>query len=254
MIRHLLVLTWNRRRTNLLLLIEIFVAFLALTALVTLGAWGWQAYHEDRGFDLRDVWRVGVQRGQPDSSLPTRSNPGPMNNLGDTPRTEGPPPRLRDLLAAITALPQVVDVAAMTAAPSSGRRGAPPRRIIGRPTSTAPAPRPRARGARASPCSAGAGSARPTTAPPYRPVVITEGMARATSGRPSHRADPAAGPRTPGPDDRPPEAPPILRVVGLVGVPAARAARRRRLPRPPGLPVRAAGPDDPGAPACRRRP
>ena len=37
MTRHLLKLIWNRRRTNLLLMAEIFFSFLVLFAVVTLG-------------------------------------------------------------------------------------------------------------------------------------------------------------------------------------------------------------------------
>lgn len=58
MTRHLLKLIWNRRRTNALLMIEILLAFIALSAVVTLGVYYLDNYRRPLGFDYRDVWLV----------------------------------------------------------------------------------------------------------------------------------------------------------------------------------------------------
>jgi putative ABC transport system permease protein len=95
MIRHLLALTWNRRRTNLLLMLEIFVAFLVLVLLATWGAWGWQSWHRPLGYSVEDVWRVGVRRDD-------RGRPVDPSVIAE---------RMRRLVTAARALPAVRAVA-----------------------------------------------------------------------------------------------------------------------------------------------
>ncbi|OGX90875.1 ABC transporter permease [Hymenobacter coccineus] len=66
MIRHVLTLMWNRRRANALLILEIFLAFLVLFAVGTIGGSLWQNYREPLGFRYDNVWQVsylpGTQR------------------------------------------------------------------------------------------------------------------------------------------------------------------------------------------------
>ena len=62
MIRHLARLLWNRRRHNILVVAEIFVAFLVLFVVVTLAV---QAYVNSRtplGFDFKDRWDLTFDR------------------------------------------------------------------------------------------------------------------------------------------------------------------------------------------------
>jgi putative ABC transport system permease protein len=220
MIRHLLMLTWNRRRTNVLLLVEIFAAFLALTALSTLGAFGWHAYHEDRGYSLKDVWRVRVQRERPYPDMPKKVSLGPMNNRSETPPAQGPPPRLRDLLATITTLPQVVDAAAMDGSePYAGwrTRSSFPinqRQVVwGEATDNLPA-------VLGITLRRGRWFGTADNGAPYRPVVITQQLARAQFGE----ADPIGQTLQRDPSDEPEEdrtdpvaaRPAVMRVVGLV--------------------------------------
>ena len=58
MIPHLCRLAWNRRRTNLLLVAELFLSFLVLTPLVA----GWVLFAAEQskplGFEYEDVWSV----------------------------------------------------------------------------------------------------------------------------------------------------------------------------------------------------
>jgi putative ABC transport system permease protein len=100
MIRHLLALTWNRRRTNVLLMFEIFVAFMVLVLLITWAVWGWITYRQPLGYSTRDVWKVDIRV---DRAMAGVEQP-------PDPRL---PERYRHLIAAVSALPAVVAVAAM---------------------------------------------------------------------------------------------------------------------------------------------
>jgi putative ABC transport system permease protein len=221
MIRHLLTLTWNRRRTNVLLLIEIFVAFLALVALSTFAAWAWSAFHEHRGYDLTDLWRVRIQQTQPVPNLPKKTSLGPIGYGTSQPPPEGPPPSTRQLLAAVAALPQVAGVAAMDGGVPlhSGRSGL-RWRIDGRRfsfgvgTDNLPA-------VLGITLTRGRWFGKEDDGASYRPVVITEQLARAHFGE----ADPLGRELREDPhedssrDDAAGESrarPRVMRVVGVV--------------------------------------
>ena len=64
MIAHLCRLAWNRRRTNLLLVAELFLSFLVLTPLVA----GWVLFAAEEvkplGFEYEDVWSVRFGQGR----------------------------------------------------------------------------------------------------------------------------------------------------------------------------------------------
>ncbi len=211
MIRHLLTLTWNRRRTNLLLTLEIFVAFLALVALSTFAFWAWRAFHEDRGYVLEDVWRVRIQDSQPVPNLPKKTSLGPIGYGSSAPRPKGPPPRARDVIAAVSALPQVLEVAALDGGTplyggSSDRRSRIDRRRyqFGAGTDNLPA-------VLGISLSRGRWFGKEDDGGVYRPVVITEQLAGAhfedadPLGR-ELREDPRPGAPTPQ----------VMRVVGVM--------------------------------------
>jgi putative ABC transport system permease protein len=64
-IRHALQLIWNRKRSNALILLEIFFSFLVVLVVATLAIYYWTGYRSPLGFDYRDVWGVEVDlRGQ----------------------------------------------------------------------------------------------------------------------------------------------------------------------------------------------
>ncbi|RZK53896.1 MAG: hypothetical protein EOO59_11965, partial [Hymenobacter sp.] len=63
MIRHVLTLMWNRRRANALLILEIFLAFLVLFAVGTIGSSLWKNYREPLGFRYDNVWQVSYSPG-----------------------------------------------------------------------------------------------------------------------------------------------------------------------------------------------
>lgn len=68
MIRHLFRLIWNRRRSNALLVAEIFVCFLVLFAVSVLSIYTVTNYRKPLGFAYRDVLSVEVGRGARDES------------------------------------------------------------------------------------------------------------------------------------------------------------------------------------------
>jgi putative ABC transport system permease protein len=64
-IRHLLKLVWNRKRVNGLMIVEIFLSFLVVFTVVTLGVHFWSNYSRDLGFDYERVWAIEVRMDQP---------------------------------------------------------------------------------------------------------------------------------------------------------------------------------------------
>jgi putative ABC transport system permease protein len=58
MIRHLLKPLWKRKGRNLLLSLEIALAFAVVFAISALGLRYWQLYHQPVGFAWQDVWAV----------------------------------------------------------------------------------------------------------------------------------------------------------------------------------------------------
>lgn len=60
MIRHALRLIWNRKRSNALILMEIFLSFLVVFVVATLGIFYWDNYRRPLGYDYRDVWGLEV--------------------------------------------------------------------------------------------------------------------------------------------------------------------------------------------------
>jgi putative ABC transport system permease protein len=63
-IRHLFKLIWNRKRTNVLMMIEIFVSFLVLFAVLALGVYMLDNWRRPIGFSTDRVWNVSVDMKQ----------------------------------------------------------------------------------------------------------------------------------------------------------------------------------------------
>ncbi|MFD2784593.1 ABC transporter permease [Hymenobacter rubripertinctus] len=63
MIRHLITLMWNRRRANALLLAEIFLAFVVLFVVGSVGLFNWRNYQEPMGFSYDNVWVIDLDAG-----------------------------------------------------------------------------------------------------------------------------------------------------------------------------------------------
>ena len=60
MIRHLLKLVWNRKRANVLIMIEIFISFLVLFAVVAIGMYYLDNYRKPLGFSYENVWTIRI--------------------------------------------------------------------------------------------------------------------------------------------------------------------------------------------------
>ena len=58
MLRHLLQLTWKRKSRNLMLSLEILLAFAIVFGIAAFGLRFWQLYREPIGFDGTDAWSV----------------------------------------------------------------------------------------------------------------------------------------------------------------------------------------------------
>lgn len=64
MIRHVFRLIWNRKRTNLLMMSEIFVSFLVLFAVVALAVYTLDNWGRPIGYSIDRVWHVAVDMQQ----------------------------------------------------------------------------------------------------------------------------------------------------------------------------------------------
>lgn len=60
MIKHLFKLIWNRKKRNFLLIIEIFLSFLVLFAIVSIVIAGFNNYFKPLGFAYEDVWQLNL--------------------------------------------------------------------------------------------------------------------------------------------------------------------------------------------------
>ncbi|MCS0591725.1 ABC transporter permease [Massilia norwichensis] len=71
MLRHLLKLTWKRKTRNLMLSLEILLAFAVVFGIAAFGLRNWQLYREPIGFDGADTWSVRMVLGDvPDEAIP----------------------------------------------------------------------------------------------------------------------------------------------------------------------------------------
>jgi putative ABC transport system permease protein len=61
MLRHLLQLTWKRKSRNLMLSLEILLAFAIVFGIAAFGLRFWQLYREPIGFDGTDAWSAAMQ-------------------------------------------------------------------------------------------------------------------------------------------------------------------------------------------------
>jgi putative ABC transport system permease protein len=64
MLKHLCKLVWNRKRSSVLLIIEIFFSFIVLFAVTTLGAYYVANYNQPLGYTYENVWNVGIDMNQ----------------------------------------------------------------------------------------------------------------------------------------------------------------------------------------------
>jgi len=60
MIKHLFKLVWNRKRSNLLIMLEIFLSFIVMFAVITLGVYYADNYNQPLGFSYENVWNINI--------------------------------------------------------------------------------------------------------------------------------------------------------------------------------------------------
>lgn len=70
MLRHLLKLTWKRKSRNLLLSLEILLAFAIVFGVAAFALRYWQLYREPVGFDGSDTWSVTIGTGKDSATIP----------------------------------------------------------------------------------------------------------------------------------------------------------------------------------------
>jgi putative ABC transport system permease protein len=109
MLRHALKLIWNRRRSNLLVIVEIALAFVAAFAVLALGAYYWANYHRPMGLQYKDVWAVQLKTGRSRMQLNDAWNA--ENAL-----------TLRDVLVAVREQPGVASAHVIRVTPFTKRR------------------------------------------------------------------------------------------------------------------------------------
>jgi len=102
MIRHVLKLVWNRKRTSFLLVLEMAISFFVLFGLAALGIFSWDAYRRPLGFDWTNVWNVHI---------------GPPGGEGEWGPDKGE--SVRQLLIAARSVPEVAQAALVSAHPFS---------------------------------------------------------------------------------------------------------------------------------------
>jgi putative ABC transport system permease protein len=101
MIRHLFKLIWNRKRTNVLMMIEIFVSFLVLFAVVGLAVYMLDNWRRPIGYSIDRVWDITVDMKQT------------SDDYFDTPQQE----TVKQLFLAIGEFPEIEGVAGTMLAP-----------------------------------------------------------------------------------------------------------------------------------------
>jgi len=105
MIRHYLKLIWNRKRSNLLIMVEIFLSFLVTFAVVTLGINGADNYRRPLGFSWEDTWNVQVDTKAGNLAVQGAKTPPELLETG------------RQVMAAIREFPEVVAVSGASCPP-----------------------------------------------------------------------------------------------------------------------------------------
>jgi putative ABC transport system permease protein len=78
MLRHLLKLTWKRKSRNLMLSLEILVAFAIVFGIAAVGLRYWQLYQQPLGFDGTDAWKIDMQMGD---VKPEQLDPGTYDRI-----------------------------------------------------------------------------------------------------------------------------------------------------------------------------
>ncbi len=80
MFKHLFKLIWNRKKSNTLLLVEVFLSFLVLFAVLSVFYYNYSFYSDPLGFEYKNVWIANLSPNSDDEDE-TRTNVENMYNL-----------------------------------------------------------------------------------------------------------------------------------------------------------------------------
>jgi putative ABC transport system permease protein len=69
MIRHLFKMIWNKKKQNMLLMVEMLASFLVVFAVFTLLVYNYHNYRRDMGFEYENVWVINFNNSENISSL-----------------------------------------------------------------------------------------------------------------------------------------------------------------------------------------
>ena len=116
MIRHLLKMVWNRKRTNFFIILEIFFSFLVLFAVITFGVYYADNYRQPLGFNYQNIWDVSIQ---PQGNNTKEDKSGPIINA-------------KQIFQAVQELAEVEAVAGIQAAPYGNSRSSSAVEVHGR--------------------------------------------------------------------------------------------------------------------------
>lgn len=104
MIRHLIKIVWNRKRTNALITIEIMVSFLIVFVLICSSVYFAYNYTQPLGFEYKDVWNVTME-------IPTINFQAEEQDFSNELET------VRVLISELKSMPEVEQVTASMGAP-----------------------------------------------------------------------------------------------------------------------------------------
>ncbi len=101
MIKHFFKIVWNRKRSNLLIMLEIFFAFIVMFAVLTLSAYYADNYRQPLGFSYENIWNISID----------------MNVATDDVWTEEMVQTTRQLFLALQDFPEIEKAAGALSAP-----------------------------------------------------------------------------------------------------------------------------------------
>jgi len=122
MTRHLLRLVWNRKRSNLLIAIEILLSFIVLTAVGTVAVFYVDNYRKPLGFDVENIWTVALEMNEEGRTSVTEQSDGeaaPPQAAAAARERQARRALVEQLLLTLRDMPEVEAVAGATVTPYS---------------------------------------------------------------------------------------------------------------------------------------
>jgi len=121
--RHLLKLVWNRKRSNLLIAIEILLSFIVLVGVTTLAVFYVDNYRKAIGYDVENIWTISLERHTAGRTSVTIQSDSESAAAPRTPVDRGfvgQRARIARLIMALRDMPEVESAAAAAITPYSG--------------------------------------------------------------------------------------------------------------------------------------